>query len=66
MMPVFDLVNHNHRNDTGMVMVNKELHIDPLKSASYFKKGKYLNDVRLLYSNPESESDLNACNSLLS
>ena len=47
-------------------MVNKELHVDPLKSASYFKKGKYLNDVRLVYSNSESESDLNACNSVLS
>jgi hypothetical protein len=66
MMPIMDLINHNHNNDTGLLMINKELHTDPLRSKSYFKSGKYLNDVRLVYSNSDSESDLKGRNDVLS
>ncbi len=55
MLPVLDLFNHDHNNDTSLIMVNKELHVDPLKYKSYFKSDKYLNDVRLVYNNSESE-----------
>ena len=54
MLPVLDLFNHDHNNDTSLIMVNKELHVDPLKYKTYFKSDKYLNDVRLVY-NTESE-----------
>ena len=49
MAPVADMFNHDHNNDTGLILVNKELHTDPLRSKSYFKSNKYLNDVRLVY-----------------
>ncbi len=60
MMPVLDIVNHDYSNDTGLIMVNKQLHVDPTQSNSYFKSGKYLNDVRLVYNTSESESDIKA------
>ena len=49
MLPVMDMFNHDHKNDCGLYVMNKELHIDPIKCKSYFKSNKYLNDVRMLY-----------------
>jgi len=43
-------------NDSGLILINKELHTNPLKEKSYFKSSKYLNDVRLVY-NTDSEAD---------
>lgn len=63
--PVSDLFNHDHNNDTGLIVVNKELHVDPLKDKCYFKSGKYLNDVRIVYST-DSESDQKARSDVLS
>ena len=57
--PIADQFNHDHNNDTGLFVINKELHVDPLKSKSYFKSNKYLNDVRMLY-NTGSEADAKA------
>ena len=54
MSPVSDMFNHDHMNDTGLIVINKELHTNPLKERSYFKSNKYLNDVRLIY-NTDSE-----------
>ena len=65
MAPIADMVNHDHNNDTGLILVNKELHVDPLKSKSYFKSGKYLNDVRIIY-NTDSEADQKAKADVLS
>ena len=59
MCPIADMFNHDHNNDTGLILTNKELHTNPLKSKSYFKSSKYLNDVRLIYAN-DSEADLKA------
>lgn len=59
MSPISDMFNHDHNNDTGLILTNKELHTDPLKSKSYFKSSKYLNDVRLIYST-DSEADQKA------
>ena len=65
MSPVSDMFNHDHNNDTGLIVVNKELHVDPLKSKSYFKSSKYLNDVRIIY-NTDSEADRLAREDVLS
>jgi len=56
MSPITDLFNHDHLNDSGLILINKELHTNPLKEKSYFKSSKYLNDVRLVY-NTDSEAD---------
>lgn len=65
MSPVSDMFNHDHNNDTGLIVVNKELHVDPLKSKSYFKSSKYLNDVRIIYKT-DSEADRLAREDVLS
>ena len=31
MAPVADMFNHDHNNDAGLILVNKELHTNPLK-----------------------------------
>ena len=49
MLPVMDMINHEHKNECGLYTLNKELHVDPMKCKSYFKSNKYLNDVRMLY-----------------
>ena len=54
--PVADLFNHDHNNDNGLIIFNKELHTDPLKSKTYFKSNKYLNNVQLMYDN-DDEAD---------
>ena len=56
MLPMMDMFNHSHNNDCGMYLINKELHLDPIRSKSYFKSDKYLNDVRMLY-NKDTELD---------
>ena len=55
MAPVCDMFNHNHDNDNGLFVINKECHLDPLSHKSYFRSNKYLNDVRILFKddNPE-------------
>jgi hypothetical protein len=63
--PISDLFNHHHDNNTGLIIVNKELHTDPLRSKSYFKSNKYLNDVRIVY-NSDSEADKKAKENVLS
>jgi hypothetical protein len=65
MSPISDLFNHDHDNETGLILVNKELHTDPLKSKSYFKSNKYLNDVRIVYPG-DSEIDTKARADVLS
>ena len=57
MCPVADMFNHDHNNEAGLILINKELHTNPLKAKSYFKSNKYLNDVRLVYNDPSSEAD---------
>lgn len=49
MLPVMDMFNHGHTGDCGFYVINKELHLDPTRSKSYFQSNKYLNDVRMLY-----------------
>ena len=44
-----DMLNHDHNNDTGLYLINKELHIEPMQAKSYFSSDKYLNDVSMLY-----------------
>ena len=51
-----DMFNHDHNQDSALFLFNKELHVDPLKSKSYFRSNKYLNDVRMMY-NSDSEAD---------
>lgn len=63
--PISDMFNHDHNNDTGLIVINKELHTNPLKQKSYFKSNKYLNDVRIVY-NTDSEADEKARNDVLS
>ena len=48
-LPVMDMLNHDHNNDTGLYLINKELHIEPMQAKSYFSSDKYLNDVSMLY-----------------
>ena len=62
--PVSDMFNHDHDNDTGLILINKELHTNPLKSKSYFQSNKYLNDVRLVYSK-DTETDKKALDDVL-
>ena len=50
MSPVADCFNHNHMCETIFWMVNKKLHVDPMKDKSYFKGGKFLNNMKLIYS----------------
>ena len=47
--PVLDMFNHDDNYDSGLLLLNKELHLNPLKSRSYFKSNKYLSDARMLY-----------------
>ena len=49
LIPFFDCINHSHMAESDYYMVNKELHVDPLKEEAYFVQDKYLNDVSLLY-----------------
>ena len=60
MAPVADMFNHDHNNDAGLILVNKELHTNPLKQKSYFKSNKYLNDVSIVYNDENSEADQKA------
>ena len=48
-IPYFDCINHSHKAESDYYMVNKELHVDPLREEAYFIQDKYLNDVSLLY-----------------
>ena len=60
MAPFADFVNHNHKYETSFMLVNKELHIDPMKHKSYFKGSKYLHDVTMMYEKKETELDREA------
>ena len=55
--PLADCVNHSHTSDTSFIMVNKELHLDPMKEKSYFKSDKYLHDVTIMYESNRSAID---------
>ena len=61
MAPFADCLNHHHGVDCTFYMVNKELHVNPLKHKSYFKSEKYLNNMSLIYKTG-SEADQAALN----
>ena len=56
MGPLVDCFNHDHNHQTGFISINKRLHLDPISYKGYFRRDKYLSDVRMLY-NEDSQKD---------
>jgi len=49
MIPFADLCNHNHVQNSNLLM-NKTLHLNPLSVPGYYSKDLYLADLRMCYS----------------
>jgi hypothetical protein len=49
LVPFAHCLNHGHIKDTGMFLINTQLHLDPLRDRSYFEGSKFLTDARIFY-----------------